>query len=571
MPKIRFAMLLAGFGMLCSLAAIASLGLVVLSLFQQQSPWLWFWVGAGFLLLAVASRSYAFRISHLAAFRLENLLRTELSQKIARLPLGYLINKGSGAINKVVLDDVKNLHTFVADSTPLIGRSFVAPPVMLIIMLYLDWRLALAAVMILVVAMFAMSLGYRDSEILQIAYDQANERISATVIEFIQAMPVVRTFDSGSDSFTRFQTHLSDFRRFIKEWLAFAARPVKLAGLLLGPLFSMLVLVLSGVVLMKLEFLSIEYWIFFLLLGTGFSESIMPLMWLNRFIRQANLSATRIRQLQAEPELPAGRSNPKITDHSLEFDAVSFGYESGGRLALDKVSFQLPSGSVTALVGPSGSGKSTIARLIPRFWDVSVGEIRLGGIDIRDFTSHALMDQMAFVFQDNFLFNDTIAENIAFGMEDVSNADILAAAKSAQAHDFITGLADGYQTRVGDRGSQLSGGQRQRITIARAILQNRPIIVLDEATAYADPENEAAMVKALAHLTRNKTVLLIAHRLNTVCHADQILVMNHGKLVEHGKHDDLLRQEGMYHRLWQHHLAARDWRLSAHQSVEDLS
>ena len=286
-------------------------------------------------------------------------------------------------------------------------------------------------------------------------------------------------------------------------------------------------------------------------------------MSLKHLVAKTQMSIHRIHQVMAEPPLPVPDATQARTpkDASVVFEQVDFRYTADGPLVLQDVSFGAPQGSVTALVGPSGAGKTTVARLIPRFWDVSAGRILVGGVDVREMQPEALMQQVAFVFQDTFLFADTIANNIRLGLGGATLDEVIAAARAAQAHDFITALPQGYDTPVGERGIFLSGGQRQRITIARAILQDRPILVLDEATAFADPENEAALVAALSNLMRGKTVLMVAHRLSTIRDADQILVFDQGRLAERGRHDALVAQGGVYARLWNNYEKAQDWAL----------
>ncbi len=299
-----------------------------------------------------------------------------------------------------------------------------------------------------------------------------------------------------------------------------------------------------------------------LLVGAGMAEAMMPLMSLAHMVDKAKLSIARIDQILALAPLaePPGRGlEPANAD--VRFESVNFRYSPDGPAALTGLSFVAPAGSITALVGPSGAGKTTVARLIPRFWDVSAGSIRVGGVDIRELDHDTLMRQVAFVFQDSFLFTGTIAENIGLGQPSMDRGAIARAARAAQAHDFIQTLPSGYDTQVGERGGQLSGGQRQRITIARAILQDRPILILDEATAFADAENEAALIAALSVLMRGRTVIMVAHRLSTVRDADQILVMDRGRLVESGRHDDLLADDALYARMWRNYERAQQWTL----------
>jgi ATP-binding cassette subfamily B protein len=292
---------------------------------------------------------------------------------------------------------------------------------------------------------------------------------------------------------------------------------------------------------------------------------MMPMMMLRHMIEKVGLSVARIEEVMAAPELSdPGPDDPPAFDPAapaLRFDRVSFAYGPGLAPALEDVSFAVARGSVTALVGPSGAGKTTVARLVPRFWDVTAGRIEIGGIDIRELGAERLMQQVAFVFQESFLFADTIAANIRIGRPEASDAEVIAAARAAQAHDFIRALPQGYDTPAGERGVFLSGGQRQRIAIARALLQDRPVLVLDEATAFADPENEAELIAALSELMRGRTVIMVAHRLATIRDADQIVVFDRGRIADCGRHDDLVAQGGLYARLWRNYETAQAWSL----------
>ena len=314
---------------------------------------------------------------------------------------------------------------------------------------------------------------------------------------------------------------------------------------------------------MAADALPFATWLAVLLIGTGMAEALLPYISLYHLIEQGKISAERIIEVLDAPVLPVLAPPQTPKDASVSFHHVHFRYPGRAENALTDISFTAPAGSLTALVGSSGAGKTTVARLIPRFWDADSGSIRIGGADIRHLIPEALMAQVAFVFQDNFLFSGTIADNIRLGTPDASDGEVEAAARAAQCHDFIMTLPDGYQTAVGERGATLSGGERQRITIARAILQNRPILILDEATAFADAENEALLMRALAALMQDKTVLMIAHRLATIRHATQILVFDHGQLVEQGDHASLIAQNGRYTRLWQASQTAQNWQIGA--------
>ncbi|WP_211248500.1 ABC transporter ATP-binding protein [Desulfobulbus elongatus] len=561
------AMILAGFAALANVVALVLLASAVSALMNSStgvvgislSPVATVSLLALCTALSFVCRNAAFRTSHMGAFRLEQILRTRISAHLAEVPLGFIVTTGSGALKKVLLDDVRNLHAFVADSTPFIGRSVVAPVASLIMLMIVDWRLALTSIALLCLGGVLMYVVMRDSVSLRKDYAQSQERINTAVIEFVQAMPVVRTFDDGSGSFRRFQEALASYRVALKKWIAATGVSARLGMLILSPMPTLVAVSAVGVLLMAKGWLDFPSLIAGLLLSTGMADAMMPLMWLNNFIKKSQASALRIQEILSVPVLPKTSAPQQPRDASVQFDQVWFRYENRQEDALQDVSFTAPAGTVTALVGPSGAGKSTVAKLIPRFWDATAGRILVGGADVRDMLPETLMAAVSFVFQDTFLFQDTIEANIRMARPEASFEQIVAAAQAARIHDFIIGLPDGYQTQAGDRGTRLSGGQRQRITIARAILRDAPVVVLDEATAFADPENEDEIIQALANLMRNRTVLIIAHRLATIKDADQIVVFDNGKVAEIGSHEQLVDRDGVYSRLWLNFETAQQW------------
>ncbi|GLR64515.1 ABC transporter ATP-binding protein [Marinospirillum insulare] len=564
--QIRFAMVLAGLSTAATLGTLCSLAWAVHELLQQPEQWPVFPLLLAVVLtvLAYVLRLSGFNQSHYAAFRLETRLRTDLARHLARLPLGFVQQTGSGTLTKVMMDDVKALHVFVADSTPMYARAYVSPVLTFLLLCWLDWRLALAATVVLAVGMITVSLAMRDSSTMMRQYNEAGENVSKAVVEYVQAMPVVRTFDTGTVTFGRYQRALETYRNVMTQWYQMAGVSSRLSQIILSPLPTLVSLVWLGAWLVSRDTIDPATWLAILLVGTGMAESLLPMVSLKHLVAKAQMSIHRIHEIMAEAPLQIATAcqakEPENT--SVSFEQVDFRYTADGPLALQNVTFSVEPGSVVALVGPSGAGKTTVARLISRFWDVSAGCIRVGGVDVREMLPSTLMQQIAFVFQDTFLFSDTIANNIRLGLSDATIDEVIAAAQAAQAHDFIMALPQGYDTPAGERGVFLSGGQRQRITIARAILQDRPILVLDEATAFSDPENEAALVEALSNLMRGKTVLMVAHRLSTIRDADQILVFDQGNLAETGRHDTLLAHDGVYARLWRNHETAQNWTLA---------
>ncbi|MCG3652941.1 ABC transporter ATP-binding protein [Aliarcobacter butzleri] len=573
--KIRLAMLLASIGAISLISSLLLLSLT-LSNILINTPLIIFGIELDLIktilllailtIIAFVSRLAGFIVSHLGAFHLEQILRINLSQHLATVPLGYIISNGSGTLKKVMQDDVKTLHTFVADSTPMIAKSIVAPISTLIILLIIDYRFALATLSVFILGWITMAFSMRDSKTLRIKYEKSQSNINKAVIEFAQAMPVVRTFDDGTTSFKRYNDALLEYKTNLQHWMNISAFSAKLGMIILSPLPTLIAVLITGIYLLNFGTLELFAFISALFLSTGMADAMMPLMWINNHIKKSQASALRIQEVLEIKSLEIPKETKSIKTYDIEFENVSFKYDSVEKYALKNISFKAKEGSVTALVGPSGAGKSTVAKLIPRFWDVTSGEIKIGDVNIKELSSETLMNTVSFVFQDTFLFQDTIYNNIKMANEKATKEDIVNACKAAQIHDFIESLPDGYETLAGDRGTNLSGGQKQRITIARAILRNTPIIVLDEATAFADPENEEEIVKALANLTINKTVIMIAHRLSTIKDSDQIIVFDEGKISEIGKHDELLEKQGIYSKLWSNYEKASSWNL---EKIED--
>jgi ATP-binding cassette subfamily B protein len=382
-------------------------------------------------------------------------------------------------------------------------------------------------------------------------------------------MPVVRTFDDGSSSFKRYNEALHRYKKTLKEWMNTSGNSARIAMLTLSPLPTLIVVLFCGLFFLHEQTTTLSAFIAALFLSTGMADALMPVMWLSNFIKKSQSAALSIQDIFEVSPLQQSPQTLVPKDSTIEFKNVTFQYDNVNQEALKNINFTVPQGSVTALVGPSGAGKSTIAKLIPRFWDVTSGSIHIGGVNIKEIESKILMDTVSFVFQDTFLFQDTLFNNIQMANTLASDEAVYEAARSAQIHDFILSLPQGYDTKAGDRGANLSGGQKQRITIARAILRDAPIVVLDEATAFADPQNEEEIIKALANLMEHKTVIVIAHRLSTIKDVDQIVVFDKGEIVQKGKHETLLQTQGVYYNLWENYIKAQSWDLHKQETTNE--
>ena len=499
--------------------------------------------------------------AHLAAFGTQYKLKTILTEHIAKIPLGFHFRIGSGRFRKVLNQDIEQMENFIAHVYPDMVAAFVAPLVLLAILFIFDWRFGVAA-FIAVLAAFGIqmiAMGSSNSDLMAKLQKNTADMTEATV-EYVRGMPVLKAFGQTAHSFRQLRGSITTYTKFMLtytlKWKISTASFMTLINNIY--LFLIPVGILIGKGTKNYNDFLLNF-IFYLLLAPAIASVLHKFLYVSSSSMRVSGGVESFDAIMAFPELPKINQGKKPDDGAVSFQNVSFSYSGDEKLALSDVSFTARAGEVTAIVGTSGGGKSTIAHLIPRFWDVSSGSICIGNVDIREMTERDLMRQVSFVFQDVYLFNQSIRDNIKIGFPEASDEDVVNAAKAACCDEFITNLPDGYDTVLGEGGIHLSGGEAQRISIARAIIRNTPVLVLDEATAFADPENERLIQTALRRLMENRTVIIIAHRLGTIKDADNILVMDKGKLVESGTHQVLLQAGSLYSDMWMRYTQSLEW------------
>ncbi|MCG7406324.1 ABC transporter ATP-binding protein/permease [Paenibacillus sp. ACRRX] len=517
--------------------------------------WTMVWIALGAVVLRFGLLAASTIISHTAAYRILYSLRIQLTNKLASLSLGYFSDRTSGKLKKIIAEDVERIENFIAHHLPDFASSLFTPLFTVIVLFAMDWRLALAALIPIPLAFFMQSTMFRGQGERMKEYHQTLEVMNSTILEYVRAMPIIKSYRMTVQSFVRYQDSVNQYTSF---WIRTSRRLAPVYALFMVMIETGLLFILPvGIWLYTSGDVSLEILLLFLILGVGFTVPIKQISELGHMLKANMEGVNRIEDILQEDEIkePVNALIPQR--HDLEFANVHFSY--GKQQVLHNVSFRAEEGTITAFVGPSGAGKTTAAQLIARFWDVSSGSICIGGVNLKDMKTEILMDRIAFVFQDVFMLNDSVLENIRLGRKEATDSEVYAAATAAQAHTFITELPDGYRTVIGDGGMHLSGGERQRISIARAILKNAPILILDEATAFADPENEAHIQDALSELLPGKTVVVIAHRLSTITDVDCIIVFEEGRIAGSGKHEELLQHCDTYRSLWKAYTAASVW------------
>ena len=519
------------------------------------------WWAAGMAVASIVLYFAALMSSHLAAFRVESNLRKEAMRQIVRMPLGFFDINTSGRIRKIIDDNAGVTHSFLAHQLPDLAATFLVPLVAAILIFVFDWILGLACIVPVIIAMLVMGFMMNaEGRQFMKSYMTSLEEMNTEAVEYVRGIPVVKVFQQTIYSFKNFHRCIMNYNKMVFGYTRMWEKPMSLYTVIingfvffLAPLAILLIGYSGNYASVLLNFF------LFVLITPVFSQSIMKSMYLNQALGQASEAIGRLENLVAYEHLTVVEHPQPVKEFSIQFEKVSFSYPGANQKAVDDVSFTIPQGRTVALVGASGGGKTTIARLVPRFWEATEGKVLIGGINVREIAPEELMKYISFVFQNTKLFKTSLLENIKYGNPDATMEEVERAVDMAQCREIINKLPLGLNTKIGTEGTYLSGGEQQRIVLARAILKNAPIIVLDEATAFADPENEHLIQQALKELTKGKTVLMIAHRLSSITDADNILVIDKGKIAEQGTHANLLGKQGIYYHMWNEYQQSVRW------------
>lgn len=519
------------------------------------------WWAAGMAVASIVLHFAALMSSHLAAFRVESNLRKEAMRQIVRMPLGFFDINTSGRIRKIIDDNAGVTHSFLAHQLPDLAATFLVPLVAAILIFVFDWILGLACIVPVIIAMLVMGFMMNaEGRQFMKSYMTSLEEMNTEAVEYVRGIPVVKVFQQTIYSFKNFHRCIMNYNKMVFGYTRMWEKPMSLYTVIingfvffLAPLAILLIGYSGNYASVLLNFF------LFVLITPVFSQSIMKSMYLNQALGQASEAIGRLENLVAYEHLTVVEHPQPVKEFSIQFEKISFSYPGANQKAVDDVSFTIPQGNTVALVGASGGGKTTIARLVPRFWEATEGKVLIGGINVREIAPEELMKYISFVFQNTKLFKTSLLENIKYGNPDATMEEVERAVDMAQCREIINKLPLGLNTKIGTEGTYLSGGEQQRIVLARAILKNAPIIVLDEATAFADPENEHLIQQALKELTKGKTVLMIAHRLSSITDADNILVIDKGKIAEQGTHANLLGKQGIYYHMWNEYQQSVRW------------
>ncbi len=534
-----------------------------LALLNNETMMHYGWMAVNLTMFSFMSYGLGLICSHLAAFNLVANVRIRLVRHLGELPLGFHITNPSGKIRKIIEKNSENMENFVAHQLPDTAQSIIVPIAFLASMFYFDWRLALICMVPIIIGFFILSLMLKgESDVLLESYQKSLGDMSNAAVEYVRGISVVKVFGQTVHSFKRFHNSIMTYKKFVTEYALSMEKPM--SGYIAAVHGIFFVLIPAGIILYQwssnIERLILSF-MFFVVLTPLASVTLMRIMHSSSNQMITSQALDIIENLLNEKTMVQTTHPQTPSSYDIIFDSVSFQYEKEGSKVIDELSFTAKADTITALVGASGGGKTTVANLISRFWDVDSGRILVGGVNVKDMDYNQWMNQVSFVFQDVNLFKMTIAQNVAFSRPEATEDEIRKALHLAQCDDILAKLPHGMHTVIGTKGIYVSGGEMQRIALARAILKNAPIVLLDEATAFADPENEYKIQKALQVLMKGKTVIMIAHRLSTVTDAHQILVLEGGRLCESGSHKDLIKKDGLYAKMFMEYQSSTAWKI----------
>ncbi|MDR0412209.1 MAG: ABC transporter ATP-binding protein/permease [Dysgonamonadaceae bacterium] len=528
---------------------------------QRIIPLAWQAVGAA--VGSVAIYFAALWSSHLAAFRVESNIRREAMRKIVAMPLGFFDGHTSGRIRKIIDDNASTTHSFLAHQLPDLAATALVPVAVIALVLAFDWRLSIACLVpvIIGIAFMSFAMGENGRQFMR-DYMNSLEEMNTEAVEYVRGIPVVKVFQQTIFSFKNFHRSIMNYNRLVLQYTLMWEKPMSAYTVFinsfvffLAPVAILLTGYTGNYAAVLLDFF------LFVLITPVFSGCVMKSMYLFQAMDLAGQAVDRIESLTAYKPLTIPVKPQPMNGYDIRFQNVSFTYPGMTKKALDDVTFHVTQGETVALVGASGSGKTTVARLVARFWEASEGQVCTGGVDVNEINPDELMQSVSFVFQNTRLFKTTLLENIRYGNPGATQEEVENAVDAAQCRDIVNRQPLGLNARIGAEGTYLSGGEQQRILLARALLKNAPIVILDEATAFADPESEHLIYKAFSTLSEGKTTLMIAHRLTSVTGADRILVLDNGRIAESGTHEELLNQNGMYLKMWNEYQQSVQWTL----------